>query len=1145
MSIQKLLPVFLLALLVLQPLSGQSTVGDPALAKQIVGTVAGDRFSSGDGDEAADAHIVSLMDFVFTPDGEMLVVSSYLHQIFRIAPDGAIRVFAGAGEPGHAGDGGPKEEALFDSPRALAIGADGSVYVAENAYLRKISPQGIVSTIAGNGETSCLAPGSAPLQNRAGGINRMSAGRDGALYILSCQGVYKLEGNLVTELLQEGGTKDQAIRIGSLEVPASSWRRGTVTDIATRKNGDLVIADDRLGEIYALTPQGTIKRIAGAFGNPLYARPPLAEAKLSYLVGIQTMSVHESGSIYVLPYRGEPYLAVIEPDGSFQLLSDTAMDYLVDGASVPYHSYLAFDSLRPGPDDSLYARLHNGQIFRYAGAGALHHVAFRATVQSGEATPAAELDRSLMNRVLADATGNLFVITAHWASLSHRVYKISPDGEVTHYAGSGGDGVSDDSGPAREAVISALWAGMGPQGDLYYRGSTDPILRRVGADGMIHNVLGGGAELPGIDLTGKRATDINFLGEPSSVNPPDFYISASGEIYFQRRSPPGMDPFHLIWKVNQDGLIEHVAGGLSPRPPDIEGANVREIVLPFFSFFRADPAGTFYFGYQAQGEAALRIYRVDEQGIIRRFAGNGQWGPVEAGKLQTETSVGACPSPDFVTPGELRCIAGFQGAVYHMREGEPVTLVLQNGNIYGNDGGFLGDDSSAAGLTSMWFSDGAVFGRQISPSLLSIRRTWVAPEGCSYQVNTSAITVPDTGAETAVTLTTGANCPWAAGTSSYWLSIDGPTYGQGSTTISLRAKANPSVESRETVLSIVGNRVTVAQQASTAPPLFVTPLAITIPAEGGEAAFSVTAAEDKLWQAAVSGDWLELVSPGAGSGSGAIRVHAPANSTGALRIAKIIVNGREAVVRQPAVAGTGGGDAPKLDAVVEGAGFRNIPLAPGSIASLFGERLAPGIAAAEELPLPTTLQGVQLRFRAGSYERQAAFFYVSPSQINFLMPADAPEGPAELELLHGGEEVGAIAISVAAVAPSLFSANSNGEGAPAGYATAVAEDGTQTHGNLFTCPEGSPCEPAEVDYGEPGTEVFLVLFGTGFRGLADLPEVRLGGVSAEVIYAGPQGFFEGLDQINIHVPEAVRGLGVLNVEIVHGGVAANTLQVKF
>jgi uncharacterized protein (TIGR03437 family) len=207
--------------------------------------------------------------------------------------------------------------------------------------------------------------------------------------------------------------------------------------------------------------------------------------------------------------------------------------------------------------------------------------------------------------------------------------------------------------------------------------------------------------------------------------------------------------------------------------------------------------------------------------------------------------------------------------------------------------------------------------------------------------------------------------------------------------------------------------------------------------------------------------------------------------------------------------------------------------APESIASAFGEGLAGTSEQAKSLPLPTTLASVTVTIRdTAGVEHLAPLFYVSPDQVNYLIPQDVAVGEADLTVTRDGTRVGLGLIRVNTVAPGLFTANSDGRGVAAAVAVKVARDGTQTPQVIFRCGTAAgSCVGVPIDFGSPDDRVVLSLFGTGIRHANDPGGVTVivQGEELRVQYAGPQGAFAGLDQVNVTLPRSLAGTGELQV----------------
>jgi len=85
-----------------------------------------------------------------------------------------------------------------------------------------------------------------------------------------------------------------------------------------------------------------------------------------------------------------------------------------------------------------------------------------------------------------------------------------------------------------------------------------------------------------------------------------------------------------------------------------------------------------------------------------------------------------------------------------------------------------------------------------------------------------------------------------------------------------------------------------------------------------------------------------------------------------------------------------------------------------------------------------------------------------------------------------------------------------------------------------------------INLGAATDQVFLVLFGTGIRFRSDLAAVtaKVGGVDAQVTFAGRQGTFQGLDQVNVRLPRSLIGRGEVDVSLTVNGKVSNTVTVN-
>jgi uncharacterized protein (TIGR03437 family) len=236
-------------------------------------------------------------------------------------------------------------------------------------------------------------------------------------------------------------------------------------------------------------------------------------------------------------------------------------------------------------------------------------------------------------------------------------------------------------------------------------------------------------------------------------------------------------------------------------------------------------------------------------------------------------------------------------------------------------------------------------------------------------------------------------------------------------------------------------------------------------------------------------------------------------------------------------------------AVVSTASYRpQAPLAPNSIAAVFGSGLAAATALTPSANLPTELAGTTATVRdSAGVERPAQLFFVSQGQVNLLIPPDTAVGAATLRIIHPTARLG-VPIQIARVAPGLYSANSTGRGAPAGSLLRVRADGSQTTEPVasYDAVQGT-FSAAPIDFGSVNDRLVLILYGTGLRNPVNPTATRLvfADVSVPVQYAGPQNEFPGLDQINVEIPRTLAGRGTIDISVMVDGVNSNALQLLF
>ena len=227
---------------------------------------------------------------------------------------------------------------------------------------------------------------------------------------------------------------------------------------------------------------------------------------------------------------------------------------------------------------------------------------------------------------------------------------------------------------------------------------------------------------------------------------------------------------------------------------------------------------------------------------------------------------------------------------------------------------------------------------------------------------------------------------------------------------------------------------------------------------------------------------------------------------------------------------------------VNGASFLTGPEAPDS----FATAVAPGAALATvsqsaALPYPTNIGGTTVTVTdALGVSRPAGLPYVSPGQVNYVVPSGSAPGPAVVTVSVGGVAVTGGGVSIAGIGPGLFLFQ--GTNIVAAYITRAKADFSQTNENIYAYNSSGALVAAPIDLGPATDQVYLILYGTGVRGhsaASNSVMATAGGVSLPVSYAGAQNTaYPGLDQVNVLLPRSLAGKGDVTIQVTVDGQAA-------
>jgi hypothetical protein len=274
------------------------------------GTTGGD----GDGGPATAAQLDHPVGMALAGDGSLYIAEYDANRVRRIAPDGTIGTVVGTGTPGWSGDGGPAIEAQLFSPSDVAVDADGTLYVVDDGTnrVRKVDTNGEISTIAGTGVAGDMGDGGPALAAELdipwsievdGARGLLVSEEGGSLRRISPSGT-------ITTIA--GGGADQPGDDG----PATAADLNDLTGMTVAPDGRILVTDFRDCRLRAIELDGTISTVAG---NGVCDRTgdggPAVAASLLYPADV---GIGPDGSIYVLEHCAQHcgWIRRIDPKGT-------------------------------------------------------------------------------------------------------------------------------------------------------------------------------------------------------------------------------------------------------------------------------------------------------------------------------------------------------------------------------------------------------------------------------------------------------------------------------------------------------------------------------------------------------------------------------------------------------------------------------------------------------------------------------------------------------------------------------------------------------------------------------------------------------------------------------------------------------------
>jgi len=331
--------------------------------KNVITTVAGrTRGFSGDGGPATSAQLYYPFGITVAPDGSLYIADTDNDRIRRVGSDGIITTVAGNGIRGFSGDGGPATSAQLYSPYGMTVAPDGSLYIADsnNHRVRRVGPDGIITTAAGTAEIGFSGDGGLATSAKLRMPIDISVAPDGSLYIADTNNSRIRRVGPDGIITTVAGTGE--IGFSGDDDPATSAQLWHPFSIAVGPGGGLFIADMGNHRIRRVDPFGIITTVAGN-GTEGFSGDggPATSAQLYTPYG---MTVAPDGSLYLVTYDNR--IRRVGQDGIITTVAGNGTrGFSGDGGlAMLAQLWRPFD-ISANPDGSLYiADMGNSRIRR-------------------------------------------------------------------------------------------------------------------------------------------------------------------------------------------------------------------------------------------------------------------------------------------------------------------------------------------------------------------------------------------------------------------------------------------------------------------------------------------------------------------------------------------------------------------------------------------------------------------------------------------------------------------------------------------------------------------------------------------------------------------------------------------------------------
>jgi trimeric autotransporter adhesin len=313
----------------------------------VISTVAGNGYAgfSGDNGAAVSAELAQPCAVAVDADGNLYIADQANHRIREVS-NGIIRTVAGNGMQGFSGDGSPAVSAEFEGPSGVAVDSAGNLYIADGSRVRKVS-SGIITTFAGNGTSGSSGDGGPVTGAALSGSSGVAVDSAGNLYIADYNRVRKVSNGIITTVAGNG-----TLGFSGDGGPATSAELNGLEGIAVDSGGKLYIADTANNRV-RMVSNGVISTVAGSasagFGGD---GGPATSAQLD---GTDGIAVDSAGNIYIANFLNK----------RVRLLTPLPVPSIVSGGIVAVDGLSSV--IQPGEWVSIYGANMSSGIATWTG----------------------------------------------------------------------------------------------------------------------------------------------------------------------------------------------------------------------------------------------------------------------------------------------------------------------------------------------------------------------------------------------------------------------------------------------------------------------------------------------------------------------------------------------------------------------------------------------------------------------------------------------------------------------------------------------------------------------------------------------------------------------------------------------------------